>query len=58
VGFCYLVDPSAAETTLAILRKHGRSARRIGRVVADPEKTVRIPPKNLAGHGKKFWRER
>jgi phosphoribosylformylglycinamidine cyclo-ligase len=58
VGFCYVVDPAAAEATLAILREHGRSASRIGQGVADPEKTVRIPAKKLAGRGKKFWRER
>jgi phosphoribosylformylglycinamidine cyclo-ligase len=56
-GFCYVVDPAAAGAVLAILGKHGRSARRIGHAVADPERTVRIPARNLAGRGKKFWTE-
>jgi phosphoribosylformylglycinamidine cyclo-ligase len=56
-GFCYVVDPSAVEATLAILQKHRRSAQRIGHAVADPDKIVRIPAKNLAGRHKKFWPE-
>jgi phosphoribosylformylglycinamidine cyclo-ligase len=57
IGFCYVVDPADAEQTLAILRKHGRTAQRIGHAVADPDKTVRIPARGLAGRHKKFWRE-
>jgi phosphoribosylformylglycinamidine cyclo-ligase len=56
-GFCYVVDPSDAELTLAILQAHGRTAQRIGHAVADPEKLVRIPQRNLVGQHKRFWRE-
>jgi phosphoribosylformylglycinamidine cyclo-ligase len=54
IGFCYVVDPGAAEPTVAILRKHGRQAQRIGHAVADPEKAVRIPARNLVGTHKTF----
>ena len=39
---------------LAILRKHGRQAQRIGPAVADPEKTVRISERGLVGRHKTF----
>ena len=29
IGFCYVVDPAAADLTISILRKHGREAQRI-----------------------------
>jgi phosphoribosylformylglycinamidine cyclo-ligase len=54
IGFCYVVDPDAVEPTLAILRQHGRHAQRIGHAVADREKTVRIPQRNLVGRHKTF----
>jgi len=54
IGFCYVVDPGAAEATLAILKQHGRHAQRIGHAVADPEKTVRIPQRQLIGRHKTF----
>jgi phosphoribosylformylglycinamidine cyclo-ligase len=57
IGFCYVVDPADADTTLAILKKHGRSAQRIGYAVADREKVVRIPQRGLVGRHKKFWLE-
>ena len=57
VGFCYVVDPADADLTLSILRQHGRVAQRIGRAVADPEKFVRIPARNLVGQHKKFWNQ-
>jgi phosphoribosylformylglycinamidine cyclo-ligase len=53
-GFCYVVDPAAVDRTMAILEKHGRKAQRIGRAVADPEKKVRIPQRNLVGRHKTF----
>jgi phosphoribosylformylglycinamidine cyclo-ligase len=56
-GFCYVVDPAAVDATLAILRKYGRDARPIGRTVADPQKKVRIPPRNLVGRHKKFRKD-
>jgi phosphoribosylformylglycinamidine cyclo-ligase len=57
IGFCYVVDPADADLTMSILQKHGRVAQRIGYAVADPEKIVRIPARNLAGQHKRFWRE-
>ena len=57
IGFCYVVDPAAAERTLAILKAHGRVAQVIGTAVSDPQKIVRIPARGLAGQHKRFWRE-
>jgi phosphoribosylformylglycinamidine cyclo-ligase len=57
VGFCYLVDPGAAEGTLSILKKHGRAAQRIGYAVADPDKAVRVLERNLVGKHKTFQSE-
>jgi phosphoribosylformylglycinamidine cyclo-ligase len=54
IGFCYVVDPAAADQVLAILKKHGRAAQRIGHAIADPEKRVRIPQRNLVGQHKSF----
>jgi phosphoribosylformylglycinamidine cyclo-ligase len=56
-GFCYVVDPADADATLAILKKHGRTAQRIGYAVADRDQVVRIPERNLIGQEKNFWRE-
>jgi phosphoribosylformylglycinamidine cyclo-ligase len=57
VGFCYVVDPAGADATLAILKRHGRTAQAIGHAVADAEKRVRVPAKSLVGRHKRFWRE-
>ena len=57
IGFCYVVDPAAAERTLSILKQHGRAAQRIGTAVSDPQKIVRIPARGLMGQHKRFWRE-
>ncbi len=57
IGFCYVVDPAAAEATMRILKQHGRVAQRIGYAVADPEKLVRIPERKLVGRHKRFWQE-
>jgi phosphoribosylformylglycinamidine cyclo-ligase len=54
VGFCYVVDPAAVAATLAILKKHGRTAQPIGHAVADEAKRVRIPARNLVGQHKRF----
>ena len=58
VGFCYVVDPSGVEQTLSILRRHGRATQPIGRAVADPEKKLRIPERNLVGRESGFADER
>jgi phosphoribosylformylglycinamidine cyclo-ligase len=57
IGFCYVVDPADVDLTLSILSRHGRVAQRIGHAVADRDKIVRIPERNLAGQHKKFWHE-
>jgi phosphoribosylformylglycinamidine cyclo-ligase len=57
IGFCYIVDPEDADLTISILKKHDRIAQRIGHAVADREKTVRIPERNLVGRHKNFWKE-
>ncbi len=54
VGFCYVVDPASVDLTLSILERHGRHAQRIGHAVADQEKTVRVPQRNLLGRHKTF----
>jgi hydrogenase maturation factor len=45
--FCYIVDPAGADQTIAIPSKHARHAQRIGHAVADREKTVRLPQRDL-----------
>jgi phosphoribosylformylglycinamidine cyclo-ligase len=57
IGFCYVVDPAAAESTLSILKQHGRQAQRIGHAVADRDKVVRIPQRQLVGRHKTFSTE-
>jgi phosphoribosylformylglycinamidine cyclo-ligase len=57
IGFCYVVGPEDVALTLSILKKHGRAAQRIGYAVADPERHVRIPERNLVGHHKTFRNE-
>lgn len=54
IGFCYVVDPAAADAAIAILARHGRLAQRIGHAVADPEKRVRVLERNLVGAHKTF----
>jgi len=55
IGFCYVVAPEAVAAVLAILKKHGRHAQPIGYAVADADKKVRIPARNLLGQHKAFW---
>lgn len=57
IGFCYVVEAGSVESTLSILKKHGREAQRIGTVVADAQKRVRIPQRSLVGQHKTFWKE-
>jgi len=54
IGFCYIVDPAAAELTLSILKKHGRQAQPIGHAVCDPGKRVFVRERNLVGRHKSF----
>jgi phosphoribosylformylglycinamidine cyclo-ligase len=54
VGFCVLVSEKDADPALAILQRHGRRARVIGRVIEDEGKGVHLPSARLIGHGKAF----
>jgi phosphoribosylformylglycinamidine cyclo-ligase len=56
VGFCVLVSENDADLALAILQRHGRRARVIGRVIEDEGKGVHLPSERLIGHGKSFSR--
>jgi phosphoribosylformylglycinamidine cyclo-ligase len=56
VGFCVLVSENDADLALAILQRHGRRARVIGRVIEDEGKRVHLPSERLIGHGKSFSR--
>jgi len=54
IGFCVVVAESDADTTLAILARHGRAASVIGHAVVDPTKSVHLPREKLIGTGKRF----
>jgi phosphoribosylformylglycinamidine cyclo-ligase len=54
IGFCVLVAEKDRDTALSILRRHGRRARVIGRVIEDDSKGVYLPGQRLVGHGKEF----
>jgi phosphoribosylformylglycinamidine cyclo-ligase len=56
VGFCLVVTPADADRALAILRAHRTEAAVLGRAVADPDRTVRLP-NGLVGRGNDFRRE-
>ncbi len=56
VGFCVLAAPGDAEAVLNILKRHGRRAWAIGRVVAGDAKGVHLPRRKLVGYGKRFRR--
>jgi phosphoribosylformylglycinamidine cyclo-ligase len=54
VGFCVLVSDVDADAAMSILRRHGRRAQIIGRVIEDEDKGVHLPRERLTGHGKAF----
>ena len=54
IGFCVMLPERDADAALAILHRHGRRASVIGHVVADPDKSVRLPQERLVGRGKRF----
>jgi phosphoribosylformylglycinamidine cyclo-ligase len=54
IGFCVLVAESDRDTALSVLRRHGRRAQIIGRVIEDDSKGVYLPRQRLIGHGKEF----
>lgn len=57
IGFCYVVDPAAADSVLTILKRHGREAQVIGHALSDADKAVRITQRNLVGKHKTFRSE-
>jgi phosphoribosylformylglycinamidine cyclo-ligase len=54
IGFCVLVRDQDRDPVLSILKRHGRRARVIGRIIADDSKGVYLPHQRLVGHGKSF----
>ncbi len=56
IGFCLVVSPEHADRALALLQAHHTEAAVLGRAVADPERTVRLP-NGLVGRGNDFRRE-
>jgi phosphoribosylformylglycinamidine cyclo-ligase len=54
VGFCAVVAEPDAAAALALLARHGRAARVIGRAIADPAKSLLLSQYGLVGRGKRF----
>ncbi|MFQ5514386.1 MAG: phosphoribosylformylglycinamidine cyclo-ligase [Myxococcota bacterium] len=54
VGLTVVVDGADAETALTTLDQSGVEAWPIGRLVADPERRVRLLPEKLVGQAKQF----
>jgi len=57
IGFCVLAAEKDRDPVLSILRRHGRRAQVIGRVIDDDSKGVYLPRQKLVGHGKAFQEE-
>jgi phosphoribosylformylglycinamidine cyclo-ligase len=57
-GFCYVVEQRDADRIISMLAKHNRTAQRIGYAVADRDKVIRIPEKNISGQHKRFWKDK
>lgn len=56
VGFCLVVAPEDRDRTLAALRGAGEEPAVIGRVTAEPGRSVAIPGQGLKGRGDTFTR--
>lgn len=56
IGFCAVMTEGDAATFREIVKKHGREAYRIGRVVSDPERKILIRPYGLVGQGSGFFK--
>jgi phosphoribosylformylglycinamidine cyclo-ligase len=54
IGFCAIISEEDAAAFQQIVKKHGRDAHQIGRVVSDPEQKVVIRPYGLVGRGSAF----
>jgi phosphoribosylformylglycinamidine cyclo-ligase len=57
IGFCVIGAEADCDTILSILRRHGRRAQVIGRIIGDDSKGVYLPGHRLAGHGKQFRKQ-
>ena len=57
VGFCVLAAERDRDAILGILKRHGRAAQLIGRVIADDGKGVYLARERLVGHVKEFRAE-
>ena len=57
VGFCVMLPERDVDAALAVLARQGRQAWAIGRIVADPTGSVRLPREKLVGRGKRFVAE-
>ena len=57
VGFCVLVSEEDRDPLLSILKRHGRRAQVIGRVIEDDSKGVYLPRQQLVGYGKQFQQQ-
>jgi phosphoribosylformylglycinamidine cyclo-ligase len=55
VGFCLVVAAAEVDRALEVLRRHGAAPLVLGRAVADPDRTVRLP-NGLVGQGNDFRR--
>jgi phosphoribosylaminoimidazole (AIR) synthetase len=49
IGFCVVVREDEAGQAIAILEREGTLGRRIGTVVADPQKRIQLPRQGLVG---------
>jgi len=56
VGFCLVVAAPDVDRTVETLRRHGTAPLILGRAVAGPDRTVRLP-NGLVGQGNDFRRE-
>jgi len=55
IGFCVILPEADADAFEGIVKRHGREASRVGQVVRDPFRSVRIPAYNLVGRGNRFF---
>ena len=55
IGFCIVVPDHEVEKTISIASSFQKKAYKIGHIVSDGKKEVRIPSKNLRGQGKVFF---
>ncbi|MHC4579700.1 MAG: phosphoribosylformylglycinamidine cyclo-ligase [Planctomycetota bacterium] len=54
IGLCVVVAAADVDRSCEILRRHGAEAHVLGRAVAGPEKTIRLPQPGLVGSGTAF----